>query len=109
MQIGGGGAEQGAVKAELMKESLAERLEHTATIVEREGSNLADTLRAVEGEGLSFIAGGIRKAAAGVRGLSVPDVMLRQGNGSAAMSLAPIAIGLGAGLLFGFLVRKVVR
>ncbi|MCL5292891.1 MAG: hypothetical protein M1548_10340 [Actinobacteria bacterium] len=101
--------EESAVKAKLTKESLAERLERIATNLDHQGNALADRLRKVEGDGINVVSGGIRRAAGTVRRLRTPDLLTARGGLEQSQPLIPIAVGLGAGLIVGLIIRKMVK
>lgn len=109
MQASEGQPEAQAIKAVMMKESLAERLEHMAASVDRTGMEAVDRLHDAAGSGVRVASDGLRRAAEGVREMSIPDFLSGSSKGQGNRTVTLIAAGLGAGLAVGLFVKKMVR
>ncbi|MCL4499656.1 MAG: hypothetical protein M1335_05390 [Chloroflexi bacterium] len=100
--------EANAIKAELMKESWAERLDAVAANIDKTGNEVADKIRGAAGGGIGLVSNGVKQVANAVRNFSVPDV-LAKGSDAQSRALTSIAIGAGAGLFVGLFIRKLVK
>ncbi|MHB0977376.1 MAG: hypothetical protein ACYC1U_09320 [Candidatus Aquicultorales bacterium] len=109
MEVSESQAEAAAVKAEMMKESLAERLEFLAGNLDKSGAALAERLRDLTGSGAHSLSLGLRSAARMLRRTKVAEMLSPTGDSKEKQAAMTIAAGLGAGLALGLIVRRMVR
>ncbi len=109
MRPGDALGERSPVRLEIKKETLARNLQNLADELDRRGLEKVDRLRDLEIKGLFFVSSGLRRAAGFLGRSNLPDLILTEERAELGRMLMPIAIGLGAGLLAGTIVRKAVK
>lgn len=109
MQAGDVQPEGSPLRLEIKKETLADKLESMADELERRGVTGADQLRELGIKGVVLFSSGLRRSAKFLRRTNIPDLILTEEKAELGRLLTPIAIGLGAGLITGLILKKAVK